>query len=218
MRLVAWNCNMALHRKFDALYSLRPDVAIICECAEPDRLRRQWTSSNREADLVWVGANPNKGLAVLAFNEYSLHLADEYDPSLRFIAPVRVDGPVSFNLVAIWAQNFSDGIRRKDQAGPFRLALDRYQPFLTRGPCVVAGDFNNSVIWDKPDWPKNHADAVDILDGYGLVSALSRDNLRAPGERKYSNALLAGQKERRSNVSHRLHFPRSCVGPVRFVR
>ena len=38
MRLVAWNCAMALHRKFEALLSLRPDVAVIAECAEPGRL------------------------------------------------------------------------------------------------------------------------------------------------------------------------------------
>ena len=31
MRLVAWNCNMALHRKFEALQSLNPDVAVISE-------------------------------------------------------------------------------------------------------------------------------------------------------------------------------------------
>ena len=35
MRLVAWNCNMALHRKVDALRALRPDVAVISECATP---------------------------------------------------------------------------------------------------------------------------------------------------------------------------------------
>ncbi len=38
MRLVAWNCAMALHRKFEALLRLRPDVAVIAECAEPGRL------------------------------------------------------------------------------------------------------------------------------------------------------------------------------------
>ena len=36
MRLVTWNCNMALHRKLEALRSLEPDVAILSECARPD--------------------------------------------------------------------------------------------------------------------------------------------------------------------------------------
>src|SRR5262245_9106957 len=38
MRLATWNCSMALHRKFDAMLGLQPDIAIICECAEPKRL------------------------------------------------------------------------------------------------------------------------------------------------------------------------------------
>ena len=31
MRLVAWNCNMALHRKVDALLALRLDIAVISD-------------------------------------------------------------------------------------------------------------------------------------------------------------------------------------------
>lgn len=34
MRLVTWNCGMALHRKFEALLGLEPDIAVVCECAE----------------------------------------------------------------------------------------------------------------------------------------------------------------------------------------
>ncbi len=162
---------MALHGKLDALRSLKPDVAIICECAEPERLLRKSDLSEAEAGVVWVGDNPNKGLAALAFNGFRVALAEEYDPSLHYIAPVKVTGPVAFNLLAVWAQNFSGGVTRKDQAGPLRLALDRYRAFLTASPSVVAGDFNNNVYWDRPGWPVNHADAVDILSGYGLVSA-----------------------------------------------
>ena len=40
MRLIAWNCNMAFHRKVEPLLALRPDIAVISECAEPGRLSR----------------------------------------------------------------------------------------------------------------------------------------------------------------------------------
>ena len=173
---------MALHRKLDALRFLKPDVAVICECAEPERLLQKSGLSEAETNVVWVGANPNKGLAVLAFNGFSVALAEEYDPSLRFIAPVKVMGPVAFNLLAVWAQNFSDGVTRKDQAGPLRLALDRYREFLTSCPSIAAGDFNNSVFWDRPGWPINHSDAVDILGGYGLVSAYHEARDERQGE------------------------------------
>ena len=162
---------MALHRKLDALSYLKPDIAILSECATQQLLLQKSDLGQRVTDQIWVGTNPNKGLAVLAFNKYQLSLMDSYDPSLRFVAPIVVDGPVSFNLLAVWAQNANDGIRKKDQAGPLRISLDRYSDFLTGHPAVVAGDFNNNVLWDKPGWPMNHAEAVDVLHRYGLVSA-----------------------------------------------
>ena len=30
---------MALHRKFDAMLRLQPDIAVVCECAEPKRMQ-----------------------------------------------------------------------------------------------------------------------------------------------------------------------------------
>jgi hypothetical protein len=36
MRLVVWNCAQALQKKFDALAGLKPDVAVIAECAGSD--------------------------------------------------------------------------------------------------------------------------------------------------------------------------------------
>ena len=171
MRLVAWNCNMALHRKFDALMSLRPDIAVISECAEPERLRRLLRSWPCEGDPIWVGRNPTKGLAVLTFNGYRARLADGFAPYLRYIAPVHVDGPLSFNLLAVWAQNANEGSVRKHQLGALRRALARYRDFLTAAPVVVAGDLNHNVIWDKPGWRINHATTVGTLSRLGLTSA-----------------------------------------------
>ena len=136
MRLVAWNCNMALDRKFAALRSLRPDVAVISECACPEilgeRLRPKLNLARRGVDIAWVGRNPHKGLAVLGFKGHRVRLLPDHDPSLDFIAPVRVGGPAAFNLLAVWAQNFSGGNTRKDQPGPLNLALARYRAFLRR--------------------------------------------------------------------------------------
>lgn len=171
MRLVAWNCNMALHRKLDAVLSLRPDVAVIAECAEPGRLRKLSRSDWIEGDPVWIGRNATKGLAVFAFNDYRASLLQSFSPNLRYIAPVYITGPTSFNLLAVWAQNASAGITRKRQPGPLRRALTRYREFLSDGPAVVAGDFNSNAIWDKPGWRINHMTKVEILSRMGLISA-----------------------------------------------
>ena len=171
MRIISWNCNMALHRKFPALLAWRPDIAVVGECAEPRIVRAKMADGGPRCDHVWVGTNPHKGLGVFAFGGYRLRLTDDHDPSLHYIAPVEVSGPRSFNLLAVWAQNANENQRRRDIPGPLRDALDRYRGFLTERPAVVTGDTNNNVIWDKPGWPMNWQATVEVLAGLGLVSA-----------------------------------------------
>ena len=171
MRLATWNCGMALHRKFDAMLRLQPDIAVICECADPERLQALAGSQDFGADAVWIGDNRNKGLAVFAFNGYAVRLAEPFYSTLRHVAPVHVTGPVECNLLAVWARNGSGGVSRKHQLGPLRRALTKYRKFLAERPSIVAGDFNNNVYWHKPGWRINHANAVAALERLGLASA-----------------------------------------------
>jgi len=171
MRIVAWNCNMALHRKADALLRLKPDIAIVSECAQPDVMCSRAPVDWLEADPVWIGNNPNKGLGVFTFNGYSAALDDSYYHTLKYIAPVRITGPASFNLLAVWAQNASGGNTRKHQAGPLRRALTKNGDFLSGGDTVIAGDLNNNILWDRPGWRINHQTVVDKLEDLGIVSA-----------------------------------------------
>ena len=162
---------MALQRKFDAIMRLRPDVAVICECAEPQRLAAVGARNGVNGDPVWIGDNRNKGLAVFTCNGYRARLAEPFYPTIRHIAPVHITGPVECNLLAVWAQNASAGINRKHQLGPLRRALTKYTTFLTERASIVAGDFNNNVFWHRPGWRINHANAVASLAKLGLVSA-----------------------------------------------
>ena len=182
MRLVAWNCNMALHRKLDALRRLTPDIAVVSECAAPARLAALGALPALGGDPVWVGDNPYKGLAVFAFNGYAVRLAEPFHARLRHIAPVHVTGPAEFNLLGVWAQNLSGGNTRKHQAGPLRRALGKYREFLAAKPAIVAGDLNNNVIWHKPGWRINHATTVAILKRAGLVSAYHARSGEAQGQ------------------------------------
>src|SRR6266446_4656464 len=86
MRIVASNCNMALERKIDVLLDLAPDIAVVCECAEPERLRLRSKLSWMHNEPIWIGRNPHKGLAVFTFNGYAARLAQAYHPSLRCVA------------------------------------------------------------------------------------------------------------------------------------
>ena len=73
MRIVTWNCGMALARKAPSFLALTPDIAVVQEC------------SNKSVDVLsdhgfsglWFGANPNKGVAVFCCNEWTLQTVDE---------------------------------------------------------------------------------------------------------------------------------------------
>lgn len=182
MRLVAWNCAMALHRKADALLALEPDVAVVSECADPAILRARGAPAVLlDTAPIWIGDNPNKGLAVFTFNGFSARLDGAYLPYLRYIAPVHIEGPMRFRLLAAWAQNASAGTNRKHQLGPLRRSLGKYREFLDAHDVVVAGDLNNNVIWDRPGWRVNHVKVAEALAAMGLHSAYHAITGERPG-------------------------------------
>jgi len=160
---------MAFDRKIEGVLALKPDIAVISECAEPARLRARGADRWLESEPVWIGRNPHKGLAVFGFNGHSARLCEAYHASLRYVAPVHVTGASSFNLLAVWAQNASGGVTRKYQLGPLRRAMTRYKAFLGEG---TTGDLNSNTIWDKPGRRINHSTKVRLLEErFGLVSA-----------------------------------------------
>src|SRR5437764_11787107 len=89
---------MGVQRKLAALVSLKPDVAIVPECGQALTLPEGGT-------FAWVGSNATKGLGVFGFGAYCVSLDESFDSRLQWAAPVHVQGPVPFALVAIWAHN-----------------------------------------------------------------------------------------------------------------
>lgn len=175
---------MALGRKFEALMRLRPDIAIVSECAAPQELRHAASADCVNHNSIWIGDNRHKGLAVIAFNDLTASLGEPYYPTLRWVAPVRIRGRHEINLLAVWAQNWSGGITRKHQMGPLRRALGKYRGFMAERPAIVAGDFNSNLIWDKPGWRNNHMTNVETMRTMGLVSAYHAIRSEAHGEER----------------------------------
>lgn len=171
MRCVAWNCNGALARKLPALLALHPDVAIVSEAAHPEMLREQ-AGLFTPSSAAWVGENRSKGLLVLGFGPWQVRLDARFDPAMRWIAPVHVDGPTPFRLLAVWAANRGDNFDASGR-GPLLRALASYADFLSTGPLVVAGDFNHNVRWDETGsgCRNRHSDAVERLAKQGTFSA-----------------------------------------------
>ena len=127
----------------------------------------------RPITSAWIGRSPVKGLGVYAFPPWSIEPAFVIEPRLEWVLPVRINGPSTFNLLAVWAMNHR--ARATYPIGPKRYqvqqGLDHYVPLLGPDPLVVAGDFNNNVTWDRPGQPSNHRATVEQFARLGLVSA-----------------------------------------------
>ena len=59
-------------------------------------------------------------------------------PSITYAIPVRVRGPATVNVLAVWAHHGKTFYASAMQ-GPAQLAVHRYRRFL-QGPSVVIGD------------------------------------------------------------------------------
>ena len=165
MRIVTWNCNMAFHRKLPALMELKPDIAIVPECAAPEILN---VKSPLAATIskVWLTHKKHKGLAVFSFGEYSIKRHEPFLEDIHCMLPIEVTGPMQFHILAVWDFWYS-----MSGEGPLLQALNRYRKFLTSVPALVVGDFNNHSVWDNPGKINNHANSVKALSELGLVSA-----------------------------------------------
>lgn len=130
---------MALYQKFDRLLSLRPDVAIIQECASPERdAARHWQPSCSDRD--WIGFNADKGLGVFTFGGLRIRRDPAYTDAFSLYLPVQIWGRCRFNLLGAWmadARKIPPGATNDPLA-----AIRAYRRFLSSAPSVVAGDFN----------------------------------------------------------------------------
>jgi exodeoxyribonuclease-3 len=165
LRIVTWNCGMALARKAPSLLALNPNLALVQECSKKsvDVLASEGFSG------LWFGANLNKGVAVFCSKELTVQAVDKLFG--KWVVPVRVHGVVDFNLLAIWACPV--GTKRADNyIGEVHRCLVKHARWFSKTlPVVVAGDFNSNVQWDANRPGRNHTEVVRLLDGCGLISA-----------------------------------------------
>lgn len=162
MRIITWNCNQALGRKIAPLLELKPDVAVVQECARDLVPPEGYT-------FGWHGVNPKKGLGVLAKGPITPLAHPVCDKSAYFF-PVYLPN-LDLRLLAVWAFN-----QRVEQFDPPRTGmaldvLDDLKDWLVYGRSIVAGDFNNNATWDKPGKPNRFTDIATKLNTLGFLSA-----------------------------------------------
>ncbi len=201
MRIVAWNCAAGLHftRKYKPLLALRPDIAVISECADPLILKTKCSRlSEFSVAPIWIGGDPDahRGLGVFFFNGAFGQRHHHFNPDLQWLLPIEVTSPRRFNLLAVLTG--TAGLRKAER-GPLLDALDFYHRFLTDEYAVIAGDFSNNAGWHIGR-ACNHRNAVEVLKRNGMVSAYHA----ATGENQGEETAKTYYRWRREEEGHHI--------------
>ena len=161
MRIVSWNCNGALRKKFERIATLDADIYVIQECEDPATSTpayREWAGA-----YLWAGNAASKGMGVFAKNGHSLEALDWPNHGLQQFLPVRIDDRL--NLIAVWTKNDA----RMAYIGQFWQYLEHHGSLFDKGT-VICGDLNSNAIWDKRGRIWNHSECVGALERRGFRS------------------------------------------------
>jgi endonuclease/exonuclease/phosphatase family metal-dependent hydrolase len=193
MRIVSWNCNLSLSRKVESLLRLEPDLAVLQECEEDLRVPDGY-------EYVWRGNNPRKGLGVL-----SRAHAISVEPSARsewaYFLPITVPTH-QLRILATWAYNHRARRFGGQYIGNPLLVMGELSAWLREGRSIVAGDFNNSVVWDSSGSTVKFADIDAFLKGLGLTSAYHSLTGEALGSEKMKTFFHTKKDDRAYHIDY----------------
>lgn len=174
---------MAFRKKAAFILAHQPDILVVPECENPERLK--FTEQRLvPKDMMWYGNNPNKGLGVFSYSDYKLCLLDCHNPNFKNILPIAVTGgKVDFILFAIWANNPED----KDGHYVTQIwkAIKYYEQLLDENKTILIGDFNSNTIWDKPRREGNHSTVVERLKSKQILSAYHTFHNQVQGKEEH---------------------------------
>lgn len=159
MKIVSWNCGGKFRKKFIQLQILDADIYIIQECENPQKYPN--TPYYQFArNYIWIGENPNKGLAIFAKDTVEISNNNWNPFCLRHFLSVRVNN--TFDLLAVWAC--------KPYIEEFYIYQSIHFDKFT-SEMIIMGDFNSNAIWDKKNEIRTHTAVVNRLQPLGLDSA-----------------------------------------------
>jgi len=152
---------MAFRKKYEKVFSYNPDIVIIQECENRDKLESSLDHVDYK-QLLWFGDNPHKGIGVISFQDYQIELHAKYNSEFKYIIPLSISIENSIiNVYAIWAMPHEIK-KSKSYVGQIWDAIHYYEKELHE-TSILIGDFNSHVRWDKERSPGNHSGVVSFL-------------------------------------------------------
>ena len=194
MKIITWNCNMAFRKKAEFILAHKPDILIVPECEDPEKLKFK-PGVQQPTDILWFGKNPNKGLGIFSYSDYRFRVLESYNPAFRIVIPVEVTGPdTSFILYAIWAYNPSDPDGTYIEQ--VWKAIDYYDKHMTNKNTILIGDFNSNTIWDRKRRIGNHSHVVQRLEEKGIYSCYHLHHKQVQGKEQHPTLYMYRHKDK----------------------
>lgn len=224
MKIVTWNCNGALRNKLDCLNELDADLYVIQECENPEtstKPLKDWADS-----FLWTGGNKNKGIGVFAMNGLQI---EKLNWRRKFKLPGAPSGSKSatwktedlkeflsfrvndqFNVVAAWTKQSPGGTF--GYAGQLWKYLQSHGKNIKSDECLLLGDLNSNIQWDRPDRWWNHSDNVQILDSLGLKSVYHELNGLEQGAESEPTFYMYRHKDKPYHIDYIFASESLCTG------
>lgn len=197
MKIISWNCNGALRKKFFSLRAYDADVYVIQECENPKESScpdyKAWASN-----YLWVGGNKNKGLGVFAKPEIALASLDLDAGTLESFIPCTLNEHLV--LWAVWTRQANSPTFR--YIGQLWKYLQNHKATLSGKDAVVIGDFNSNVCWDAWDRWWNHSDVVRELEELGLFSLYHAVKDEAQGSESEPTFYMHRKREKPYHIDY----------------
>jgi hypothetical protein len=142
MRLIVWNCHQGLDKKIELIAGLRPDIAIIPECAKPQNPKLATMLTKFEiAKSAWIGNNQHKGLGLFVFSN-SIKTGPVETRGGKFSMRIDLNIGEEISLIAMWTQ----GPGYVEEA---HATVEAYKELFKEKSVIFAGDLNSNKIWDS---------------------------------------------------------------------
>jgi exonuclease III len=191
---------MAFRKKADFILTYNPDILIVPECENPDKLLFS-INTPKPTDVLWFGKNNNKGLAIFSYSNFRLTLLENHNQDLQMIIPVAVtDGQFDFNLFAIWANNPTDGDGQYIEQ--VWKAVQHYSALLKDTKTILVGDFNSNTIWDRKHKQSNHSNVVKLLEDRGIFSTYHIYHKQTQGAEQHPTLYMYRHRDKPYHIDY----------------
>ena len=107
----------------------------------------------------------------MARGDYTIEPLEEHPDALPYFVPLRVTGPRSFLLFAVWSKAHKEAAYVHSVVRAIRL----YADLMQKADCVIIGDLNTNAFWKGSKFPhENHSAMVALIKELNLDSCYHR--------------------------------------------